>query len=565
MHKITLLLALTFSFTFSHASEKPQEVKAPITKVKVCLNAALITHTQKVKLRSGITKLAFVGLAMNIDKRHIALRNLGKSELLSIQLVKISDTTNINYLPADALAMIRNGKDSILTLEKNIEKARFELDGLWLERSMLTSNTDIIPNSKTISLAELKLTTEYYRDRFAALEKEIQDKQRELVQLKKNKVRALKAAFDVENSEEKNMNISIIIAELNNTDAEFTTELELSYLARESGWIPVYEIQSTGNKSLHMNYRAKVLNNTGIDWDNLNITLSTADPSQYYSAPDLEPFIITAAYGNKYRKNYSYDDEDDDEDDQYQQNNYSNNSSYNNNNNKPKTIKPKTIVEEEEIFTPDREINFNIAKKYTFRSGLVPAYVDVTAYDLTPDYIYRSAPKKEEQVYSMARIKDWEKLNLIDGEADIYNNGSFLGKSYIRPSDFDDYLELPLGVVDNIFIKHKQVSEFSSKKVFSGGVVATCSYEIKIKNNSSDKINVEIIDQVPVSERSNVKTENVEFTEGGDKDDSNGKVVWKLEMGANSEKTLSIKYSVSYPKGFRYSGYYKKRQIRAKF
>ena len=135
----------------------------------------------------------------------------------------------------------------------------------------------------------------------------------------------------------------------------------------------------------------------------------------------------------------------------------------------------------------------------------------------------------------------------------------------MRPSDFDDYLELPLGVVDYIFIKRKQISEFSSKKVFSGGVVATCSYEIKIKNNSTDKISMEIIDQVPVSEKSNVKTENVEFTEGGDKDDGNGKVVWKLELGASSEKTLSIKYSVSYPKGFRYSSFYKARKIRAKF
>ena len=76
---------------------------------------------------------------------------------------------------------------------------------------------------------------------------------------------------------------------------------------------------------------------------------------------------------------------------------------------------------------------------------------------------------------------------------------------------------------------------------------------------------MEIIDQVPVSERSNVKTENVEFTEGGDKDDSNGKVIWKLELGASSEKTLSIKYSVSYPRGFRYAGVYKRRMIRSKF
>jgi len=557
------LIASFLVFNIAFAGEKPQKIKAPIFGVKVCLNSALITHSMNVNLKTGMNKIAFVGLAMKIDKRNISLRNLKQAELLSLQLVQLSDTSSLLGMPADILYLIRNSKDSILNIEKNIDKTRFELKGLYMEQQMLSTNLDIIPSGKIITLAELKLSTEYYRDRYTALGAEIQNKESALKQLKKNKVNALKAAFDVENAEDQSMNISIIIAELNVPDAGFSTDLELTYIAKESGWIPVYEVLADHNKSMKINYRAKILNNTGIDWEKLKITLSTSDPTQYYSAPDLEPFIISASDGNKYRKKYNSDyDEEEDEDEKGS----SYNNSYNNNSNK-KIIppKPKGTVEEEEIYTPEHEITFQIAKAYTFRAGLVPSLIDVTSYDLVPEFLYRSAPKKEEQVYSIARVKDWEKLNLMDGEANIYNNGTFLGKSYIRPSDLDDYLELPLGVVDNIFIKHKQVSEFSSKKVLSGGVVATCSYEIKIKNASADKINVEIIDQVPVSERSNVKTENVEFTEGGDKDDSNGKVIWKLELAGNSEKTLSIKYSVSYPKGFRYSQSYKHRMIRAKF
>ena len=565
MKKLTSVLFAVSMIGTVLASEKPVEIKAPISSVKVCLNAALITHTQKVKLKTGINKLAFLGLAMNINKRNISLRNFGKSELLSLHLVQLTDTTNILSLPSDLIAMLRASKDSIVTLEKNIEKAGFELKGLQLEQQMLLTNTSIVANTRTISAAELKITTDYYRERYTALGQEIQNKQRQLTEFKKNKVKALKNAFDVNNSQEDNMRISVIVAELKNPDAEYSADLELSYLAQESGWIPVYEILSIENKSLKINYRAKILNNTGIDWNDLNITLSTADPFQYYSAPDLEPFIVSEADGYQYQKNRNKDEDEEYDEEENQYNNYNNAYQQQQHKQKKKKPKPGNTVEEEEIFTPDREITFNIGKKYSFLSGLIPSFVDVTAYDLTPEYLYRTAPKKEEQVYSIARIKDWEKLNLLDGEANIYNNGKFLGKSYIRPSDFDDYLELPLGVVDYIFVKRKQISEFSSKKVFSGGVVATCSYEIKIKNNSNDKINMEIIDQVPVSERSNVKTENVEFTEGGDKDDGNGKVIWKLELGASTEKTLSIKYAVSYPKGFHYRTAYKSRKMRAKF
>ncbi len=444
--KLKQLLAcfLTLVSGIGYASpEKPQEVKAPITSVKVCLNAALITHTQKIKLKAGMNKLAFVGLAMNIDKHNISLRNIGKSELLSLQLVSLSDTTEISTLPPDLLNMIRNSKDSIISIEKNIEKLSFELDGLKLEQQMLLKNDDIIPNSKLISLAELKLTSDYYRDRYASVSMDILNKQHALTQLKKNKVKALKSAFDVENAEENAMNICILIAEINNSEADYTADLELSYLTGGSGWIPVYEIFAAGNKSLKINYRAKILNNTGIDWDNLNITLSTADPSQYYSAPDLDPFIVSRSDGYKYQNNYNKEDNEDAQSQLQSQIQRMNSSG---------------SLEEEEILTPDREITFNISKKYSFRSGSTPSLIDVTNYDLAPEFLYRTAPKKEEQVYSIARIKDWEKLNLIDGEASIYNNGNFLGKSYIRPSDFEDYMELPLGVIDNIIVKHKQVS-----------------------------------------------------------------------------------------------------------
>jgi hypothetical protein len=510
---ITIILLLIFKISIA-APEKPQEIKAPITSVKVFLNSALVTHNQKVKIKPGINKLAFFGLAMNITSKNINLRNLGKSELLSLTLVKLSDTTNILSLPEDLLYMIRKSKDTILILEKNIEKMKYEIEGLELEKRMLLKNDDIIPNGKLISLAELKLTTEYYRDRYRDVSMEISNKQKELKQLKKNKVRALKNAFDVENEEEKNMNISIVIAELNNPETEYTADLELSYLAKEAGWIPVYDVLSVNNKSLKINYRSKILNNTGIDWNNLNLTLSTADPFEYYSAPDLEPYYVS-------RSNH-----------------------YSDNSNKDQK-KLSNYIEEEEIFTPDREITFNIAKRYTFKSGLTPFLVDITIYDLAPEYLYRCAPKKEEQVYSIARIKDWEKLNLMDGEANIYNNGAFLGKTYIKPSEIEDYLELPLGVMDNIFVKHKLVSELSSKKMFAGGTVGTFNYEIKIKNISAEKVTVEVIDQVPVSEATNVKTEVIEMTEGGDKDVNTGKIIWKIELNTATEKILSLKYSIS--------------------
>src|SRR6185312_9997081 len=127
---------------------------------------------------------------------------------------------------------------------------------------------------------------------------------------------------------------------------------------------------------------------------------------------------------------------------------------------------------------------------------------------------------------------------------------AFLGKAYIRPSDYEDYMELPLGVVNNVFVKRKQVSEFSSKKVLASGINASFNYEIKVKNNRDESINVEVVDQVPVSQRSSVKVEDVEPNEGGQEDALTGKITWELTIDKSGEKVLSLKYAVSYPKDF---------------
>lgn len=538
----TLIAALLLQIT-NASSQKLQEVKAPITQVNVYLNAAQISHSQKLKIKTGISKFAFTGLAMNIDAGHVSLRNLGNAELLTLTLYKISDLTDVSSLNEDLTAALGKTKDSLLLTEKSIMKLSYEIQGLELERGMLIKNDDIIPSAKAITLEELKLTTAYYRERYRDVNVEIEAKKKDLQKLKKQKVKLLKSTFNTENDAEEDLSFSIIIAEINNPGAELTAEPLLVYIAKESGWIPVYDVFSTNNKSLKIDYRAKILNNTGVDWNNQTITLSTADPFEYYSAPDLEPFYIG---GYSYSKKYSYNNDYDNNVQQQQQ---------------------QQNLKEEEIFTPDHEIKFVLTKAYTFKTGLVPLFVDVTSYDLNPEYIFRCAPKKEQQVYQIARIKDWEKLNFLDGEANIYNNGNFLGKSYIRLSDIEDYLELPLGVVDYVYVKHRLVSEYSGKKILGGDIVATRNYEIKLKNTGTEKIVIELIDQVPVSEESSVKTEGVEYTEGGEKDNVTGLIKWKVELNPNSEKAYLLKYSVTYPRKRGSSPFntYKKKQVRSKF
>lgn len=536
LKQLFVLLVITSLATKNSYAQKPVVIKLPLHSVKVGLNSAELKHIQKINLKPGKSKIVFTGLSNSITKNSLRLQNIGSAELLSLNLLKIDENSSLGTWENQLMSILGKTGDSLEYFEKNIKKTTYELEALELEKKMLTENHDIIPNSKTISLSELKTTTEYYRTRYTEIRIECDSKVIKLKELKRKRNSLLLTHFKSEIQENESSEFCIVMAEFNNPGSEFNTELELSYTAMGSGWIPMYDIFSTNNKDIKIHYRVKILNNTGIDWVNMKITISTADPDAYYKAPDLEPYYVSRY--SSYRGNNSNNAQD-------QQQTYNTN--------------------EEEIYIPEREISFTLPKTYTLNAGLIPFFAEVTTYDLTPEFLYRTAPKDDEQVYVIARVTDWEKLNLIDGEAFIYNNGTYLGKSYIKPSSVEDALELPIGVLSDIFVKHKLINEHSNKRAFSGGITASLQYEIKLKNNGAEKRTIEVLDQVPVSESSSIKTDLSELADGGEKDPITGKIRWIIDLNAGSEKTLSLKYTVSYPRGYSYGKKYAYRSVRAKF
>jgi len=539
--KTYILILLTFLIVYncSASPNKHIEISAPISSIKVSLNAAEITHSVNLKLNNGINKFAFLGLASNIFINHISFLNIGKSELISYEVIKINDSTNIQLLSPEAKEIIGKSNDSIKFLEKLILKNKLEIEALNREKEMLLKNEMIVSNTRQISVSELKFATDFYRERLKDIGLELFNKTDDLNDLKKKKVKMLKSIFRTESAKEIDLQFTVILAEIFNPNTAFVSDIQLIYFAEHSGWIPVYEIYYNGDNKIKINYRAKILNNTGTDWKNQKITITSADPFEFYSAPDLQPLYINKSNMNSYYTK-------------------------NQNNN---LIEQTDSKNQEEILIPDKEIEFKILKPYTFKTGTNPTYIDVTEYEVTGNILYRCTPKKDEQAYSIAQIKDWEKFNLLDGEASIFNNSNFLGKMYIKPSEFEDNFEIPLGVMDKIYVNHKLVGEFSSKKALLGNIVETQSYEIKLKNIGVEKVLIELIDQLPISNQKSKKSEIIDISEGFEQDETNGKLIWKIDLNGNSEKLIKLKYSVTYPKGrgFGLNHSYSKTKSRAIF
>lgn len=192
-------------------------------------------------------------------------------------------------------------------------------------------------------------------------------------------------------------------------------------------------------------------------------------------------------------------------------------------------------------------VNFDVEKPYTIKSNSNVTVVDMVQYNIPVEYQYYCVPKIENRVYLMANIIGWETYNFIEGEASISLDGAFLGKSVLNTHSATDTMQLSLGQDKSITINRTLAKDLTKRRIIGTKCEVSRDWKISIKNNRSQKINITVLDQVPVS-----RYQDVEVTIGnlsnGIKNNDNGTIEWKLQMEPNESRELELNYKVKYPK-----------------
>jgi len=168
-------------------------------------------------------------------------------------------------------------------------------------------------------------------------------------------------------------------------------------------------------------------------------------------------------------------------------------------------------------------------------------------YDLPAEYEYYSAPKVDKDAFLLANIIDWEKYNLLEGEANIFFENTFVGKTILDVRYVSDTLNISLGRDKNVMVKRDKVQDFNKKQFFGNKKEDTRTWKIIVKNNKKQAINFVLLDQIPVStlEEIEVIPENLS---GGTLDKEKGEVKWKFTLKPADKNELELKYKVKYPK-----------------
>lgn len=524
MKKIVLLL-LSFSvFSVAYSTDE-KKVKTTIDDVIVYLNGALVHHKGTVSLPAGNSVIIVHNVSPLVYKKSIRAQ-LGNG-------VKVLATDyNIDKITSGMQDSLRLKKiaDTTSIVNKENRRLRVLISSLESERKVILDNSSIGSTANNLPVAEVQKLADFYRVRLTDINLQLFKHNETL-----NDNQVLLQNYDAETKRIRSVvktetfhQIKITV----NAKGPVTTSLDLRYVTGGAAWAPKYDIRAEGvDAGIVINYNAHVMNQSGEEWKDVKIVLSTADPIQSHNTPKLVPWFVS--YNNTQQRDI--------------------------NNNQPRRVsnaeaqqqygevKVLKGIEYDEIELSNIAVDFPIDGTYSIPSDSKPYLLEVANYSLSANFQYFCAPKADKDAFLRAQITGWEKLNLVQGETSIYFRGMYIGQSYINPGSASDTLSISMGRDNKVAVNRVKIEEKESIKIIGSNKSETFTYKITVRNTNQTTIKLELEDQIPVSQTSEVEV-NIITISGADLDKLSGLLKWNLELKANESKEFIVSFTVKYPK-----------------
>jgi uncharacterized protein (TIGR02231 family) len=553
MKNLIVSLFLFSVFGTANSAEKEKHVDSKIKDVTVFLQGAQIKRKASVYVEKGITKVIFDNITQYFDKNQIQVKGTGSFVILdvshNVHYPVPEKNPNTSEVPAKILKEIKLTKDSLVASSWKLKQMRAKLEVYTSEKQILINSGVIKGQKENDSIPLLKDALTYFRIKLIEINKLAlkldQQIEKENV-LNKRMVKRLSELQNWQASAHKPVqNLSPVQQIVVTVSADQNTQgsLTVSYITTQAGWSPSYDLRADNvSAPVSITYKAKVFQNTGINWDNVNITLSTINPNRSNVKPTLAPWYI-----NYYKPIRTV---------------AGNNNMYYNNGVSNEALGAAMPAMKKEMDKDDEALHldnftqmqsnmtmveFKLKIAHSIPSDNREHLMAVASKKIPSTFEYFAAPKIEREAFLIAKLTDWEDLNLLPAVANIYYDGTYVGQTRISPSSIRDTMELALGRDKRVLVQRKRI-EFDEKvKKVAGEKIATMKYQIIAKNLNTTSLKLNIMDQIPLSSNEEIKVDLIDKG-NGEFNEKKGFLKWVFTLGAKSPKKIYYEYSVKYDK-----------------
>lgn len=500
IHKFTkgILFVSALASWQAFAESTPVLHPLKLNQATVFLRGAELTNSATVNLPQGESQIIFTHVADHIDQKSLSI-SLDNDDVL-IRSIDVQ-TVAVDPVYSGEAANLKAQIEAITTqiAELNI-KIKVGDDQL-----ALLKDQRFFGETTALSLEQSASKLEFIRKQMSTILGENLAYQQQIEALTE-KQGLLQTQFE-ENIPSNIGEQTQIVLNIE-TPKNLTSNMQVSYVTPDAGWSPSYDIRAKSiDKPINITYKADVIQNTGLDWDKVKLTLSSANPTRNITPPFLTPWLLSIY--DEYNQSYA--------------------------NNK-------------------MSASMDMAMPAALASAPKAKSITIKQADVDAKYRYTSTPKIAEEVYLQGQIDDWDRLNLLNGPANIYFMNSYVGNFYVNSNQLTETLDIPFGVDDNIQISRVNNASVRNKPSFMGSSVEQKeSFLIKVRNTRNNDIKLSVYDQLPISRDTDIKVLNPEFT-GGKLDEKENKIEWDLTLKPQEAVELPLSYTLKYPKNKQING-----------
>ncbi len=510
-----------------------KDVKAELKHITVFPDRAQADHEGSVTLMPGKSVLKLAELSPYIDPQSVQVKGFGEFTILSVNHQN-------NYLKnLDEAPEIKSLRSQMEALQLKVEDEKTAIAALKEKEAFLTANRALLVKETTVSVEQIRSIMDLYTNNMEQVGISVVRKNR-LIKDYEKQIAAIQQQIS-EKLGKQNLPSGEVFVTVS-SEKQVSGKITLSYVVMNAGWYPSYDIRVTDIRNpVTIFYKANVYQNTGVEWKDVRLSFSNATPWVSGDIPSMYPWMIDFYVQPRMlmsRSNKGIADLAE----------------------APAMMEVAAVTKEAKMIeespappppvkvqTGETTVTFDVSVPYSIPADGKIQVVEIQRLISDAEYKYVTLPKLSQYAYLTANIADWAKMNLQAGEATLYFENSFVGKTNLDVSQLKDTLAISLGTDNSILVKREKRQDFTSKKVIGANKTETYSFLITIRNNKAAGIKLSLQDQIPVSTNSSITVEPVEIS-GGKLISETGEVKWDLELKAQESKQIILSYSVKYPK-----------------
>lgn len=550
MKRIIVILALVFGFTLnSFAQEELPTYNGKIDRVKVFLQQAQIEKTVSFPLKQGNNEIILSGNSQYMQTQ-------------SLQFTSINDFIITDFTPFIQYVQPTQPSEEKLSNEKKL-KLKILRDSLeilsnqnsdsYTLTSILSREKQVLDNMKIISqpqsidsIPKIKDGLSYYRDKMVEISKMLQ-KENAIVSKRSIRIKEINNQINIilQGAENNFQPRNEYYIRLNIYSEKNIPMSKLSYTYNVGGvyWQPFYDVKFTKpSEPASFVLKAQLTQQTGEDWDDVKLIFSTEQPNNGRILGNLYPYYLKPQqqHARTYRK---------------QSNNVesiaakvsgvsedaaeyavpmANATKYS-----EMTVSQLTMLGKE----------YEVGMKHTIISDGKEKIIALETKSTKADYKHYTIPKIEKAAYISALMPQWEDLELMDASGKIYLENNYINDTYISSSNTEDTLNLSIGQDKRVSVDRKVAKTKPEKTgLLSNTIETIVTITLSIKNNNQTPIDINVEDQIPLSNQENIKITAGELSKA-QYDEKTGKLTWDFSLKALEQKTITFSYTVRQPKG----------------